>query len=214
MLTPEQALAKAKSTASYAVGMCDRFVAQMFGFSSSGYNRAIDNWNAVPVSSRHLGDTNAPAGSLMFWSGGSAGAGHVAISDGNGGVYSTDQPSPGRVSNVPASAITDGWHETYLGWTPPYFQGQMGSVGAAGTGNGSTVTQAGTTGTNASATSDILSSILGLGGGKGTKDLAERAGLILLGVILIVVGLWKFTAVGEHVQNPLKSSGKTRSENA
>jgi hypothetical protein len=202
MLTPAQALAKAQATTSWAVGMCDNFVANMFGFTSSGYNRAIDNWNAVPVADRHLGDTNAPAGALEFWSGGSTGAGHVAISTGDGNIISTDQPSAGRVSEVPASTISNNWHETYLGWTPPYFQGSMGQVGSTVTQAGDTTQQAG------SVANTFLSDLLGLGGSKTSfKDIAERFGLILLGTIFIIVAVWKFTSVGAKAETALKNSG-------
>lgn len=123
MLTVSQALAKASSTTRWAVGMCDQFVANMYGFSASGYPTAQDNWLASK--DKHPGDFNAPAGALMFWSGG---AGHVALSDGKGGIYSTDISGNGTVSHVPATEITQKWGKPYLGWAVPQFEGQEGSV--------------------------------------------------------------------------------------
>lgn len=123
------ALSKAKSTTRWAIGMCDNFVANMYGFSSSGYNTATDNWNATPSSLKHAGDMNAPAGALMYWSGGD---GHVALSLGNGTIVSTDISGNGTVSTVPASAITQKWGKAYVGWAYPYFQGKeaTGTLGA------------------------------------------------------------------------------------
>jgi hypothetical protein len=109
---------------SYAVGMCDRFVAQMYGFSSSGYATAVKNWQSTPASLRHPGDWNAPAGALMYWSGGSTGAGHVAISLGNGSIISTDATGPGVVGVIDAKVPTNKWGHPYLGWSIPYFQGK------------------------------------------------------------------------------------------
>ena len=213
MLTPEQAVTKAKNTATWAAGMCDNFVANMFGFTSSGYNRAIDNWNAVPVASRHLGDTNAPAGALEFWSGGSTGAGHVAISDGAGNIISTDQPTSGKVSTVPQSTISNTWGETYLGWTPPMFQGQMGNVGATtGSGNSSTVTPASDTVSPVSLTSDFLASLLKDTGVGNLGDLLQRLGLVVLGAVFILVGVYRFTDAGKNIPNPVKESVKSRKQ--
>lgn len=124
MSTADQAIARAKSVKSYAVGMCDRFVAQMYGYSSSGYSTAVANWKATPASLKHSGDWNAPAGSLMYWGGGSTGAGHVAISLGNGSIISTDATGPGVVGQVSARTPTDKWGHPYLGWAFPYFQGK------------------------------------------------------------------------------------------
>lgn len=124
MATPEQAIARARTFKTYAVGMCDRFVAQIYGFDSSGYSTAVKNWLATPQSLKHSGDWNAPAGALMYWSGGSTGAGHVALSLGNGSIISTDATGPGTVGQISARTPTDKWGHPYLGWAYPYFQGK------------------------------------------------------------------------------------------
>lgn len=121
MTTAAQAIAKAKGVTRWAVGMCDNFVANMYGFSASGYNTAVDNWKATPASLKHAGDMNAPAGALMYWGGGD---GHVAISLGNGSIVSTDIGGMGTVTTAPATAITTKWGKSYLGWAYPYFQGK------------------------------------------------------------------------------------------
>lgn len=117
----DKAIAKAKSTFHWTVGMCDNFVANMYGYSSSGYATAVANWNATPANLKHPQDYSAPPGALMYWGGGS---GHVALSLGNGSIVSTDINGPGTVSTAQASQITQRWGKPYLGWAYPYFQGK------------------------------------------------------------------------------------------
>lgn len=78
--------------------------------------RAIDAWHAVPDGHQH-GWYNPPAGVPVFWSGGSSGAGHVALADGHGHVYSSDILRDGKVDLVPIATIHAKWGLTYLGWT-------------------------------------------------------------------------------------------------
>lgn len=141
MASISSAIAKAKATTKWAVGMCDNFVANMYGYSSSGYNTALDNWSDTPSSLKHPNDMDAPAGALMYWGGGD---GHVAISLGNGSIVSTDISGAGTVSTVPASEISSKWGKPYLGWAYPYFQGKE-ATSTLGTWNGSTAVGASAT---------------------------------------------------------------------
>lgn len=194
MTTFTDAVAKAQATAAWTVGMCDNFVANMYGYSSSGYSTALAHWNSIPTGDKHPGDMNAPAGALMFWGGG---MGHVAISDGKGGIITTDMPNPGNVSTVPADSPSTKWGKPYLGWSVPYFQGQAGTVGAA-----SYVSPSG----NAAPASfnwyclwDPINCGSGNSSGFNATDFGERLGLILLGGMMIVIGLYKFTSAGDAV---------------
>lgn len=213
MIGWQQALQAASQTHAWAVGMCDNFVANMYGYSASGYNTALDHWNAIPGSAQHPGDQNAPAGALMFWGGNQDG--HVAISDGSGGIFSTDIGGQGTVSHVPSSEISSKWGLQYLGWSPPIFQGsQPGAVGGS-----SGVVQAfslnpfdyigGATGALGDvASGGLLSFLTGSSGfGIDVKDMAERAGLIILGGILVLIALYRISGVGGAVNNAV-SSGK------
>lgn len=140
MLSAAQALAKASQVKSWAVGLCDNFVAEMYGFSASGYDTAYDNWLSTPTAMKHPGDTNPPPGALVYWieqSG--SGAGHVALSQGNGMIYSTDISGNGTVSSVPLSEINQKWGLRYLGWASPYFQGKAGTTEKAGSAGSSGV---------------------------------------------------------------------------
>lgn len=198
MLTAKQALQKASDTSRWAVGMCDNFVANMFGYTASGYPTAQNHWNSIPSQDKHPGDMNAPAGALMFWGGG---AGHVALSDGHGGIFSTDMPSPGIVSHVSASTISSMWHKPYLGWSLPVFQGQVYNVAndasfnvtpAVGLGN---VPLPGV----GNVSKDVLKSIADMFG-IDVVDMLERAVLMFLGFVLLLVGLFRVSGTQGRIQ--------------
>jgi len=183
MLSPTQAIQNAVKTTRNAVGMCDKWVAQYYGFASSGYATAITHWNSISPSQKHPGDTNAPAGALVFWSGGSTGAGHVALSLGGGKIISTDYPRSGITSTTTIDAISNGWGEHYMGWSAPVFQGQVSTAsfipspgdllgGLVGGAAGSTILDFFTKGFK----TDV-------------KDILQRLSLMLLGGILITIGI-------------------------
>lgn len=183
MLSPTQAIKNALGTSRNPVGMCDHQVGVYYGYSSSGYATAIAHWNAISGADKHPGDLNPPAGALVFWSGGSSGAGHVALSLGGGKIVSTDYPRAGITSTTTIDAISNGWGEHYMGWSKPVFQGQVNQASFP---------------SNPASSGNMVGGVLGgssvldfLTGGFGTdvKDLAERAGIILFGGILILVGL-------------------------
>jgi len=118
-----EALVNCAVTDSWEVGMCGQFCAAMYGYGFSGYRDAVTQWAETPSSIKHAASTEAPAGALVFWGGGSAGHGHVAIADGTGSVWSIDIGGPGTVSRVSAGTIASRWGLPYLGWSAPYFQG-------------------------------------------------------------------------------------------
>jgi len=117
-------LAKCATTTRWSQGMCGQFCAAMYGYGFSGYVDAITQWNMIPAALKHPGSTDAPPGALLFWSGGSAGHGHVAIAVGDGSCFSIDISGPGTVSRVPERMIGTLWGLPYKGWSAPYFQGQ------------------------------------------------------------------------------------------
>lgn len=199
-----QALAKAQATASWAVGMCDNFVANMYGLTASGYTTAISHWNSIPSQYKHPGDGNPPAGALVFWSGGSNGFGHVAISDGKGYIYSTDMPHSGNVGHVPLSQISNQWGLKYQGWAEPYFGGQVVGTGTYA-GNANQAQQVGAaSGTTvpASYVGDSLVKALGV---PSLGNALARGGIIALGAVLILIGLVRFTDTGAKVAAKVRS---------
>ena len=65
---------------------------------------------------RHPRDTTPPQGAAVYWTGGSGGHGHVAISVGNGMVRSSDAGGSGVVATISLRRLTSEWHLTYVGW--------------------------------------------------------------------------------------------------
>jgi hypothetical protein len=105
------------------VGQCDHYVALAYGWPNSGSTTALTHWQAIPAQYRHPGTSPAPRGALLFWATGWAG--HVAIADGSGGVYSTDVTSKGFTAGVYGHVpqkVVNRWGKL-LGWAAPDFPG-------------------------------------------------------------------------------------------
>ena len=98
-------------------GHCAHSVACAYGRSASGWN-AVDGWFKTDPKFRHAGKKakTAPRGALVFWSGGSAGYGHVAIANGRGRVWGVDLPDNGRIGLVPTDEVARRWGLKFLGW--------------------------------------------------------------------------------------------------
>lgn len=120
-MTYPNALAKAKAlTHAYESGECLKAVRIAFGLDANGLEP--DAYNAFLREGGRAGANThtvipAPANVPVFWSGGSHGHGHVAISDGKGNVLSTDVKRVGLFDLVPESWIHQHWGLTRMGWT-------------------------------------------------------------------------------------------------
>lgn len=119
--TRAEAVTRAKAVKSFDTGMCLRWVRTMFAIPAAGdYDDdgdadAVDAWKRARR--RHPGALTPPAGVPVFWTGGSRGHGHVAMSLGNGNVRSTDWPTAGQVGDVDIATLTARWGLPYAGWT-------------------------------------------------------------------------------------------------
>lgn len=111
--------AGANSTANW-YQRCLAFTANVYGWSFSGVNYAIDHYKVVPASMRHDGDRHPPPGALMYWDTGHR-AGHIAVYLGGGKIASNDILRPGYIDVVDAGLIESKWGAKYIGWTPPDF---------------------------------------------------------------------------------------------
>jgi hypothetical protein len=122
-LSRQQAVRNALESATNKVGMCAQWTRQQFGvpalgdFDGDGDADAVDMWKACVI--KHHADVEPvpPAGVPVFWSGGSKGHGHAAVSLGGGMVRSTDAWTAGRVGTVPIVEVSRRWGMPYLGWT-------------------------------------------------------------------------------------------------
>jgi hypothetical protein len=64
---------------------------------------------------KHLG-SRPPAGAAVYYTGGSHGYGHIAVSVGGGQVRSTDSGGSGHVATVGYRWPVSHWHLHYAGW--------------------------------------------------------------------------------------------------
>lgn len=98
-------------------GMCLLAVITMLGGPNTGVHDAALGMRLSP--NLHTTGT-PPAGALCWWTGGSHGYGHVAISAGAGYTWTTDILRAARIDKVAISLIHDRWGLTYRGWTDNY----------------------------------------------------------------------------------------------
>lgn len=122
-ITRREAVARATKSRTYPQGMCYRWTREMFGLPAVGDRDgdgdadAVDGWRAAKH--RHPGDRTPPGGVPVFWSGGSKGHGHAALTTFDGRVRSIDTgPSGfGTVGTVDLGWFERHWGLTYLGWS-------------------------------------------------------------------------------------------------
>lgn len=81
---------------------------------NSMYPDAATAWRNT--NDRHPGNKDAPRGSAVYWTGGSHGYGHIAISLGGGNVRSTDAGGSGIVATRNIDWFTANWGLPYAGW--------------------------------------------------------------------------------------------------
>uniref|UniRef100_UPI002F907781 hypothetical protein n=1 Tax=Kitasatospora sp. NBC_01519 TaxID=2903576 RepID=UPI002F907781 len=130
--TTTQALAAARAASASGRSdfhrLCDNFVAQAYGWGSSGSETANVHWQRLVASGdAHPGDNAPPAGALLFYDTGSA-AGHVALYLGSDMVASNDIAGDGLIGIRPRADFTSGtWHLRYRGWAAPSFPSAGGT---------------------------------------------------------------------------------------
>lgn len=97
-------------------GMCLREVRECFGVGP-GAADAAEAWANAKHKHPETNPAMIPRGVPVFWTGGSHGHGHIAISTGTGKVWSTDIIRPGYFDKVPLTEIHARWGLTLVGWT-------------------------------------------------------------------------------------------------
>lgn len=103
---------------------CGNLVAQAYGWDRSGIDTAFLAGQTAAAAGRLSTDrTRIPRGALLYWDGRATGndAGHVAIYDGQGHIYSNDVTDPGTVGRVPWTFPETSWYQKFMGWAPPFF---------------------------------------------------------------------------------------------
>lgn len=119
-VTPQQAIATARSWSLsrrfVGVGQCLATVRQYYGVPA-GFPTAAASYAAADH--KHLVSTgvDVPRGAPVWWTGGSHGAGHVAISVGGGICLSTDWKEQGKIDYARIDEITSRWGLSFKGYT-------------------------------------------------------------------------------------------------
>jgi hypothetical protein len=115
-----QAIARARTQSKqgpkFGTGLCLQRVRICYGIPALAAD-AIGAWNIAQTKHRVTDPTSIPRGFPVFWSGGSDGHGHIAISAGGGKCWSTDIERPGFFDYVDITEIRAKWGLTLLGYT-------------------------------------------------------------------------------------------------
>lgn len=199
------------------VSQAEKYVGDPYVFGAAGPT-TFDCSGLVQYSAEQIGLNNVPRtseaqwswvqkiqqnqlqpGDLIFeqWPGDDAPPGHVVIYAGNNQVIQA--PQPGQFVNV-------------SGWDPKGVEQAGGQIIGYGRMPGISGTGASTSGTTAASITDpstwgpaILGSLVGAL--KPTfADIFERGALMVLGAILILVGLMRFTSGGEKLKEKVEEA--------
>lgn len=111
--TAEQTAKNAENDSTNDPGYCLQQCRIWAGIDSR-YPDATTAWKNT--NDRYPGNRNPPRGSAVYWTGGSHGYGHIAISLGGGKIRSTDAGGSGRVATVNLDWVEKNWGLPYAGW--------------------------------------------------------------------------------------------------
>jgi hypothetical protein len=90
-------------------GLCEKAIENAYG-TTGVWPSAIAHWQgAINAGKAHPGDWNAPRGAFVYWN--TSQFGHVGISDGNGGSYSSS------VGGAIGHITNKNYFVNYLGWS-------------------------------------------------------------------------------------------------
>jgi hypothetical protein len=193
----------------FGTGLCLKFVREALGFATDPVSgnppTAADAWNQAPAAERYPGNYNPPPGVPVYWLGGSAGAGHVALSTGNGNLLSTDFGPNGYVGDgrVRATTITEinaadpslkyqGW-SVYLGDTP-ISSGTPNSSYEGGSSMADSTAPAAASPSGSSLANTVGSALLSpfQAIGSAIEKGALRLGIAIAGAFLVIMALRMF----------------------
>jgi len=109
----EQGAKNAEADTTNDPGYCQQQTRMWSGIPAL-YGDAATAWRNT--NDRHPGDKNPPRGAHVFWTGGSSGYGHAAMSLGNRKIRSTDAGGRGVVATKDIDWFSANWGLTYGGW--------------------------------------------------------------------------------------------------
>jgi hypothetical protein len=97
-------------------GWCLVFVRSCFGVPAR-YGSATEAWTKAEHRHPETDPDKIPRGVPVFWTGGSHGFGHIALSRGGGSCWTTDLIRPGQVDVARIADVHARWGLTLAGWT-------------------------------------------------------------------------------------------------
>lgn len=100
----------------FGVGECLMRVRGCYGIAAREHD-AAQAWQLAKVKHPQTDPNKIPRGYPVFWTGGSKGFGHIAISAGNGKCWSTDIKRPGFFDYADIADIHAKWGLTLVGYT-------------------------------------------------------------------------------------------------
>lgn len=109
------ALDESKKRTNVGIGQCLKTVRGYYGVAAK-YGTAALSWQHAAHKRRVASGVDVPRGVPVYWTGGSEGAGHVAISLGGGLCLSTDWLEPGRIDVAEIDNITTKWGLNFQGY--------------------------------------------------------------------------------------------------
>lgn len=111
--TAHQTAQTAETRHSNDPGYCLQWSRQCADIGSK-YPDASTAWKNA--TNRHKGDRNPPRGAMVYWTGGTHGYGHIAVSVGGKKIRSTDAGGAGNVATVDIGWVEANWNLPYAGW--------------------------------------------------------------------------------------------------
>jgi endonuclease/exonuclease/phosphatase family metal-dependent hydrolase len=111
-----RAMTKGRTMIPGGAGWCLREVRQLFSVPVRDPD-ASTAWRNAKHKHPTEQTANIPRGVPVFWTGGSKGHGHIAISAGDGDCYTTDYPESGRWGWTKIDTLTRRWGLDFQGWT-------------------------------------------------------------------------------------------------
>lgn len=114
--TGNDAVAWARNHMRWPQGYCLQYVRTCFDVGSKYYD-ATTAWENARYKHRTENGGACPRAVPIWWTGGSSGHGHVALSIGGGMCISTDAAGPGKNARININELTRRWGLNFQGWT-------------------------------------------------------------------------------------------------
>lgn len=125
----EETARSAEASTSNGVGMCLQWSRERATIPALHPDAATAWKHAVH---RHKKDRNPPRGAMVYWTGGSKGYGHIAVSLGNGKIRSSDAGGSGKPATVALTWPEQRWGMPYAGWADNVNDRVIPGVGGGG----------------------------------------------------------------------------------